>query len=101
MNLTPEEKRVFGQLFKQADLESLGVVTGEVAVKFFERTRLPPAVLGEVSLLGDTLTVVNCLGDEKWSISADEDYNICRYGRSLTTIIEACSPLLAFVWSCA
>ena len=48
LNLTPEEKRVFGQLFKQADSEGLGVVTGEVAVKFFERTRLPPAVLGEV-----------------------------------------------------
>ena len=41
---------MFGQLFKQADSEGLGVVTGEVAVKFFERTRLPPAVLGEVSL---------------------------------------------------
>ena len=39
---------MFGQLFKQADSEGLGVVTGEVAVKFFERTRLPPAVLGKV-----------------------------------------------------
>jgi hypothetical protein len=48
LNLTPEEKRVFGQLFRQADSESLGVVTGEVAVKFFEKTRLDPRVLGEV-----------------------------------------------------
>jgi epidermal growth factor receptor substrate 15 len=48
LNLTPEEKRVFGQLFRQADTEGIGVVTGEVAVKFFEKTRLEPRVLGEV-----------------------------------------------------
>jgi hypothetical protein len=50
LNLTPEEKRVFGQLFRQADTEGLGVVTGEVAVKFFEKTRLEPRVLGEVCI---------------------------------------------------
>lgn len=50
LNLTPEEKRVFGELFRQADTEQMGVVTGEVAVKFFERTKLPPQVLGEVCL---------------------------------------------------
>ena len=48
LNLTPEEKRAFGQLFRQADTESIGVVTGEVAVKFFEKTRLEPRILGEV-----------------------------------------------------
>lgn len=48
LNLTAEEKRVFGQLFRQADTDGLGVVTGEVAVKFFEKTRLEPRVLGEV-----------------------------------------------------
>jgi epidermal growth factor receptor substrate 15 len=48
LNLTPEEKRVFGQLFRQADSENIGVVTGEVAVKFFEKTRLEPRILGEV-----------------------------------------------------
>lgn len=48
LNLTPEEKRVFGELFRQADTEQMGVVTGEVAVKFFERTKLPPQILGEV-----------------------------------------------------
>lgn len=51
LNLTPDEKRLFGQLFKQADTESVGVVTGEVAVKFFEKTRLEPRVLGEVCIL--------------------------------------------------
>jgi len=35
-------------LFAAADTDKIGVVTGEVAVKFFEKTKLPPAVLGEV-----------------------------------------------------
>lgn len=39
---------MFGQLFRQADTDGLGVVTGEVAVKFFEKTRLEPRILGEV-----------------------------------------------------
>jgi epidermal growth factor receptor substrate 15 len=48
LNLTPDEKRVFQHLFQQADTEKLGVITGEIAVKFFERTKLAPAVLEEV-----------------------------------------------------
>lgn len=48
LHLSPEERRLFGQLFSAADTEKIGVVTGEVAVKFFEKTRLSPAVLGEV-----------------------------------------------------
>jgi epidermal growth factor receptor substrate 15 len=39
---------VFGQLFAAADTDNIGVVTGEVAVKFFEKTKLAPATLGEV-----------------------------------------------------
>lgn len=48
LNLTSEEKRVYGQLFKEADPDGFGAVSGDVAVKFFERTRLPPDVLGQV-----------------------------------------------------
>jgi hypothetical protein len=48
--LTPDEKRVFGQLFKIADKDNLGVVTGEVAVDFFKRSGLSPQVLGEVAI---------------------------------------------------
>lgn len=48
LNLTAEEKRVFGQLFQQADTDRLGVVTGEVAVGFFEKSKIQPSVLGEV-----------------------------------------------------
>ncbi|KAL9066259.1 MAG: hypothetical protein Q9157_007209 [Trypethelium eluteriae] len=54
LNLTPDEKRVFGQLFQQADTDGIGVVTGEVAVKFFERTKLAPSVLGEIWQIADT-----------------------------------------------
>ena len=48
LNLNPEEKRVYGQLFRQADTDGVGVVTGETAVKFFEKTRLDSRILGEV-----------------------------------------------------
>ncbi|KAI9669217.1 MAG: hypothetical protein M1817_004712 [Caeruleum heppii] len=54
LNLTPEEKRLFGQLFQAADTENVGVVTGEVAVKFFEKSRLEPRVLGEIWQIADT-----------------------------------------------
>ncbi|KAF2734867.1 hypothetical protein EJ04DRAFT_492668 [Polyplosphaeria fusca] len=54
LNLTADEKRAFHYLFQQADTEKLGVVTGEVAVKFFERTKLAPAVLGEIWQIADT-----------------------------------------------
>ncbi|KAF2826289.1 hypothetical protein CC86DRAFT_292976 [Ophiobolus disseminans] len=54
LNLTPDEKRIFQYLFQQADTEKLGVITGEIAVKFFERTKLAPAVLGEIWQIADT-----------------------------------------------
>jgi epidermal growth factor receptor substrate 15 len=60
LNLTAEEKRVYGQLFRQADTESVGVVTGEIAVKFFEKTRLDSRVLGEVSLARPPRNRGNC-----------------------------------------
>ncbi|KKF94724.1 putative calcium-binding protein [Ceratocystis platani] len=53
LNLTPEEKRVFGQLFRKADHDNVGVVTGDVAVSFFEKTRLDSHILGEIWQLAD------------------------------------------------
>ncbi|KAI1132195.1 hypothetical protein F5Y10DRAFT_7010 [Nemania abortiva] len=53
LNLSPEEKRVYGLLFRQADTESVGVVTGEVAVQFFEKTRLDSRILGEIWQIAD------------------------------------------------
>ncbi|SZF04976.1 unnamed protein product [Blumeria hordei] len=53
LNLSPEEFRLFGHLFRQADVEGIGVVTGEVAVKFFEKTRLEPRILGEIWQIAD------------------------------------------------
>jgi hypothetical protein len=50
LNLTAEEKRVYGQLFKTADPDGFEVVSGDVAVKFFEKTKLPPDILGQVGL---------------------------------------------------
>jgi epidermal growth factor receptor substrate 15 len=48
LNLSPEEKRTYGQLFRQADSDSVGVVVGEIAVRFFHKTGLDSRILGEV-----------------------------------------------------
>lgn len=53
LNLSPEEKRVYGLLFNQADTEKVGVVTGEIAVQFFEKTRLDSRILGEIWQIAD------------------------------------------------
>ncbi|CAK7219319.1 hypothetical protein SCUCBS95973_003779 [Sporothrix curviconia] len=53
LNLTVEERQVYGQLFRQADPESVGIVMGEVAVKFFEKTRLDSRILGEIWQIAD------------------------------------------------
>ncbi|XP_044724641.1 cytoskeletal-regulatory complex EF hand domain-containing protein [Hirsutella rhossiliensis] len=53
LNLTPEEKRVYGDLFKQADPENLRVVTGDAALSFFDKTRLDSRVLGEIWQIAD------------------------------------------------
>jgi hypothetical protein len=48
LGFRPEEKRVYGSLYRQADPDGIGVVAGEAAVKFFEKTRIEPGVLGLV-----------------------------------------------------
>ncbi|UCK58567.1 hypothetical protein AFCA_001418 [Aspergillus flavus] len=53
LNLTPEEKRIFYQLFQAADTTNLGVITGEVAVPFFEKTKLAPDTLGLIWQIAD------------------------------------------------
>lgn len=50
LNLTADEKRLFAQLFGACDDEGLGVVTGEAAVKFFEKSGLTSGILGDVSV---------------------------------------------------
>lgn len=54
LNLSEQEKRAFPYLFAQADSDQLGVVTGERAVSFFERTKISPNVLGEIWQIADT-----------------------------------------------
>ncbi|KAL4884381.1 hypothetical protein BJY04DRAFT_215349 [Aspergillus karnatakaensis] len=53
LNLTAEEKRVFYQLFQAADTTNLGVITGEIAVPFFEKTKLAPDTLGLIWQIAD------------------------------------------------
>ncbi|KAF4975752.1 hypothetical protein FZEAL_7502 [Fusarium zealandicum] len=53
LNLSPEEKRTYGQLFRQADSDSVGVVVGEIAVQFFHKTGLDSRILGEIWQIAD------------------------------------------------
>ena len=54
LKLTPQEKTAYSYLFNLADSDSLGVVTGERAVHFFEKTAVPAPVLGEIWQIADT-----------------------------------------------
>ena len=56
---TAEEKKAYGTLLKDADPDGFGAVSGDIAVKFFERTKLPPDVLGQV----DTTWYSRCGAD--------------------------------------
>ena len=86
LNLTAEEKRVYGLLFRAADPDGFEVVSGDVAVKFFEKTKLPPDILGQV-------------GPPKlpalWGCSTDWESDLadCRHGKQRT--IDA-----VWIWCC-
>ncbi|KAK3699016.1 hypothetical protein LTR37_016620, partial [Vermiconidia calcicola] len=54
LKLTPHEKAAYSHLFNLADSDSLGVVTGERAVSFFEKTHVPAPALGEIWQIADT-----------------------------------------------
>jgi epidermal growth factor receptor substrate 15 len=61
--LTPDEKRLYGQLFRIADSEQLGVITGPVAVEFFKKSGLTPALLAEVLSFEALLTEIWGIAD--------------------------------------
>ncbi|KAK9472864.1 uncharacterized protein V1510DRAFT_448195 [Dipodascopsis tothii] len=48
LDLTADEKSLFGDLFKSLDNENLGVVTGEVVRTLFDRSGLQPLMLGRI-----------------------------------------------------
>jgi hypothetical protein len=48
-NLSPEERHIYAQLFKAADIDGKGIVLGEEAVEFFKKSGVPPPILSEVS----------------------------------------------------
>ncbi|KAK6455575.1 uncharacterized protein RJT20DRAFT_128858 [Scheffersomyces xylosifermentans] len=51
--LTQEEKSLYSQVFKSLDPENSGVITGEKARSTFEKSGLPPTILGEIWQLAD------------------------------------------------
>lgn len=54
VGLTLEERKLYLQLFKALDPESSGIVTGEKARSTFEKSGLPPNILGEIWQLADS-----------------------------------------------
>ncbi|WBW72080.1 EPS15 repeat family actin cortical patch component Ede1 [Schizosaccharomyces osmophilus] len=54
LNLSPEEHNGFDQLFKIADKQDIGVLTGEEAVPFLEKSGLVPQVLGQIWQMADS-----------------------------------------------
>lgn len=54
VGLTQEEKELYSQLFRSLDPERSGIVTGEKARLTFEKSGLPPNVLGEIWQLADS-----------------------------------------------
>lgn len=58
LRLSPDEKRFYDQLFRQVDELNAGVVTADVAVKFFEKTRLDQRILFEVRYPPSPTTLV-------------------------------------------
>lgn len=85
---------MFGQLFREADSENIGVVTGEVAVTFFERTRLDPQVLGVVSLQTKR-SRHSVKGWRSHPLGGYADVCYPRYGTSPTKRTEDCLRLPA------
>ncbi|KAG2180704.1 hypothetical protein INT44_003711, partial [Umbelopsis vinacea] len=52
-HLTPEERHIYPQLFKAADIDGKGIVLGDEAVEFFKKSGLPPLVLSEIWTAAD------------------------------------------------
>ncbi|KAG5420562.1 hypothetical protein I9W82_002443 [Candida metapsilosis] len=53
VGLTSEEKSLYTQIFKSLDPENTGIITGEKARTTFEKSGLPPAILGEIWQIAD------------------------------------------------
>ena len=83
---------MYTTLLKEADPDGFGAVSGDVAVKFFERTKLPPEILGQVCCSG--------VPDETGTLFQETVWlTIYRYGKSRIPRIEASSHQLVLVSS--
>ncbi|KAG0231124.1 hypothetical protein BGW41_002318 [Actinomortierella wolfii] len=53
ITLTPREKQAYGSLWKAADVDGNGFITGADAVPFFAKSGLSPEILGQIWVLAD------------------------------------------------
>ena len=50
---TSAETALVNHIFAQADTQKLGILTGDVAIKVFQGSKLPPTVLGKIWSIAD------------------------------------------------
>jgi len=74
VRLTPEEKRLYGSLFRTADSQQVGVITGAAAVEFFKKSRLSPALLAEVKILDPDPTPLGAIRTQYFADMDDRRY---------------------------
>ncbi|TID20223.1 hypothetical protein E6O75_ATG07683 [Venturia nashicola] len=93
-NLTREEERLFDILFKQADTKGDGIVTGEVAITLFFKTKLSENILGEIWAMADTENRGFLLKDEFSKAMRLIGHFQSRPGRpiSLDLALQPCPP---------
>ena len=60
-NLTPEERHIYSQLFKAADIDGKGIVLGEEAVEFFKKSGIPAQILSEVRVALSVYRLKRCI----------------------------------------
>lgn len=53
VGLTPDERKLYSQLFRELDPENTGIITGDKARSTFEKSGLPPPILGEIWQIAD------------------------------------------------
>jgi hypothetical protein len=79
---------VYGQLFRTADPDGFGAVSGDVAVTFFDKTKLSSEALGQVRT-----AISRCA----WVLNLDApDLATCRHGESWaphTIRVQCCATI--------
>jgi epidermal growth factor receptor substrate 15 len=93
--LTADEHKLYTQIFQSLDPEQLGIVTGETARSTFEKSGLPPAVLGEIWQLADP-TNLGFLNQFSFSVALRLIGHVQSGAKLDKSLIEVAGPIARF-----